>query len=111
MILVTGAAGSIGSEVVRRLLRDGHAVRAFDISEEGLWALKAERPQVETVLGDVQSLDDVSNAVEGAEVVIHCAALKHVDLCERSPAIARRVNVQGTHAVVQAASRVKSRVV
>lgn len=100
--VITGGAGSIGSEVARRLAKEGRPVRVFDISEEGLWSIKAELPQVETVLGDVQSLDDVSNAVQGASVVIHCAALKHVDQCERSPAIAHRVNVGGTLNVIRA---------
>jgi FlaA1/EpsC-like NDP-sugar epimerase len=95
-LLITGGAGSIGSEVVRHYVAQGHDVRVLDISEEGLWSLKSELPQVETLLGDVQSLDDVRTAVNGCSVVVHAAALKHVDLCERSPAVAQRVNVDGT---------------
>lgn len=101
MILVTGGAGSIGSEVVRHLVAQGEPVRVLDISEEGLWRLKAELPQVGTMLGDVQSSDDVRVACDAVTVVVHCAALKHVDLCERSPAIAHRINVGGTANVLK----------
>lgn len=95
-ILVTGGAGSIGSEVVRHCVRQGHAVRVLDICEESIWSLKLERPEIDAMIGDVQSLDDVRRACDGQDVVIHCAAMKHVDLCERNPSLARRVNVDGT---------------
>lgn len=111
MILVTGGAGSIGSELVRKLASDGQSVRVMDISEEGLWSLKAELPETDIQLGDVQSLDDVRRACQGVSSVVHCAALKHVDLCEQSPAIARHVNVDGTTHVLLAASEADARVV
>lgn len=106
-ICITGGAGSIGSELARACAARGDAVSVLDISEESLWSLKMELPQVEIHLGDVQSPDDVRPAVRGADVVVHCAAMKHVDLCERSPAIAHRVNVEGTMAVLQALGKTR----
>lgn len=105
-ILVTGGAGSIGSECVRHFVAQGHLVRVLDINEEGLWSLAAELPNVEIMLGDVCDVSDVRRACVGADAVIHCAALKHVDLCERSSGVARRVNVQGTMNVLFCHDRV-----
>lgn len=102
-ICVTGGAGSIGSEVVRHALASGHDVTAMDISEEGLWSLRAELPAVTVYPGDVTILGDVVNATKRADVVVHCAAMKHVDLCQINPYIAERVNVGGTQNVVCAA--------
>ena len=94
-ILITGAAGSIGSEVVRRL-HSMHFIRAMDINEEGLWNLRAEFPKAETLIGDVQHSEDCTRAAADCDAVIHCAALKHVDLCETNPRAAWRVNFYGT---------------
>lgn len=102
-ILITGGAGSIGSEVARRLATEGHAVRVMDCNEESIWSLKMQLPEAEIMLGDVQSIVDCAIAANGVDAVVHCAALKHVDLCERNPAFARRVNVHGTMNVLQAA--------
>lgn len=92
MICVTGGAGSIGSEIVRRLCADDVPVRVLDYNEEGLWSLKAELPQAEIMLGDVRRRYDVERACDGCEAVIYAAALKHVDLCESNPSLAREVN-------------------
>lgn len=103
LILVTGGAGSIGSETCRALLGAGYRVRAMDVNEEGLWKLSHDLPLVECILGDVQSLDDARVAVKGAESVIHAAAYKHVHLCEKAPRAAKRVNEGGTQVMIKAA--------
>lgn len=97
-VLITGGAGSIGSEVARRMLSDGWAVRVMDINEEGLWSLKLELPQIEVVLGDVRYVP--YEFMDKCDAVIHCAALKHVDLCEPNISLAWDVNVDGTEEVV-----------
>lgn len=67
--LVTGASGSLGSAVVRRLLGEGHRVRAFV-------RRKPDEPVqgVEYALGNLGDSEAVDRAVEGAEVVIHAGA-------------------------------------
>ena len=91
-VLVTGGAGSIGSETVRRLVAIGHHVRVMDTNEEGLWLLGTELPQVDCLLGDIQFEDDWQVALRGMDSIVHCAALKHVHYCERSPIACQRVN-------------------
>ena len=101
--LITGGAGSIGSEVVRHLSDLGEPVRVMDINEEGLWSLACEIPDLDIRLGDVQYIGDVERAMDGCSRVVHCAAYKHVHLCEASPEAAYRVNVMGTMNVMKAA--------
>lgn len=103
-VLVTGGAGSIGSEVVRRLVSEGKEVRVMDVNEEAMWALGVELPQVECVLGDVQWQSDVFEAVVRCDAVVHCAAYKHVRFCENAWRAAHRVNVDGTRRVMDGAA-------
>jgi FlaA1/EpsC-like NDP-sugar epimerase len=99
MILITGGAGSIGSEVARRLIADGEDVRVADINEESLWNLRAECPSAEYMLADC--LHDAARILSGADAVVHCAACKHVDLCEQNPVMAHRVNLDATIAMLR----------
>ena len=100
-ILVTGGAGSIGSETVRRLIPLGHHVRVMDINEEGLWLLGTELPHVDCLLGDVQFEDDLTAGLRGMDAVIHCAAYKHVHLCERNHVACMRVNVEAVRLLME----------
>jgi FlaA1/EpsC-like NDP-sugar epimerase len=101
-VLITGGAGSIGSEVARALVGGGTRVRILDTNEEGLWRIHAELP-VEVMLGDVQAWQDVERAAIEVDAIVHCAAYKHVTFCEDNYIAARRVNVYGTENVVAAA--------
>ncbi len=106
-ILVTGACGSVGSALVRRLLDDGHTVCAFDQSEDGLFKLdqelKAGGGRLRLFLGNVRDEDRVRRAMDGVRIVFHCAALKHVYLSEYNPFEAMQTNIAGTNNVIQAA--------
>ncbi|WBQ01986.1 NAD-dependent epimerase/dehydratase family protein [Kribbella sp. CA-293567] len=70
-VLVTGAAGRIGSVTTRHLTELGALVTAFTDVEDG--ELKADR----IVIGDTRSQADVASALEGADAVVHLAALAH----------------------------------
>ena len=105
-ILVTGGAGSIGSELVRTLLdMDPKAVRVLDNNETGLFDLEQElrSEKIRSLVGDVRDRDRLKRAFEGVDVVFHAAALKHVPLCEFNPFDAVKTNVLGTQNVLDAA--------
>lgn len=111
-VMVTGAAGSIGSELCRQAagLGAGRLV-LYDINENELYFLLAELadcfPGLETSLemGSIQDrrrLDEVMGRLR-PEVVFHAAAHKHVSLMEASPAEALKNNVLGSHQVADCA--------
>lgn len=106
-ILVTGGAGSIGSNIVRSLLDyRPNAVRVFDNNEMGLFNLQNELKgfgNARFLIGDVRSKTRLKRAMENVDIVFHAAALKHVSLCEYNPYEAVETNVIGTQNVIDAA--------
>lgn len=107
VILVTGAGGSIGSEICRQVASfQPERLLLLDHDETHLFEAAASLPRSAVqVLADIRDRARV-NAVFGAhrpDVVFHAAAHKHVPLLEAHPDEAIRTNVTGTDAVVQAA--------
>lgn len=112
IVLVTGAAGSLGREVVKILLTRGAIVRAMDINEAGLAALTYDvhiSPYIEQnrsmriIYGDIRDLDRVSMAARGADYIIHAAAIKNLTVAGANPWETIRTNVEGTRNVGMAA--------
>jgi len=97
-VLVTGGAGFIGSHVVDKLQARGHEPRIFDLVPS-----PHHGPEVDTVLGDLCDPDTARRAIDGCDAVIHLAALADVDEVVKDPARADRVNVHGTHVMLEAA--------
>lgn len=118
VVLVTGAGGSIGSEICRRLARyDIAELRMVGHSEQPLYELKNQlsgltfkgAPLVwdhhKVILASCTDGKAMAAACEGVDIVIHAAAHKHVPLCEQNPIEAIQNNVGGTIELAQAASR------
>ena len=105
-VVVTGGVGSIGSEIVRSmLLCSPKAVRVLDNNETGLFELEQElqSSKLRPLIGDVRDKERLSRAIEGADIVFHAAALKHVPLCEYNPFESVKTNVLGTQNLIEAA--------
>ncbi len=96
-VLVTGAAGHLGGNLVRALLARGHQVRALDCTRD--WR-PLEGLGVEIVAGDVRDPASLRRAFEGAEVVYHTAAI--ISLRTDTWPLLESVNVLGPRNVVQA---------
>lgn len=100
IILVTGATGAIGPQVVGALIDAGYSIRVL-IRSAGKQCLFP--PTVDTVIGDITDYSSVEKAVTGCCAVIHLAALLHI--INPSEALAseyKRINVEGTRNVVNA---------
>lgn len=105
-ILVTGAAGFIGSHLVRRLLAEGYAVRAVDnLSTGKLERLDGFLDRIEFRVADICDPGVCAWAVEGVDGVLHEAALPSVARSLEDPVSTDRVNVGGTVTLLEACRR------
>jgi FlaA1/EpsC-like NDP-sugar epimerase len=120
-VLVTGAGGSIGSELVRQIVRQGpRRLVLLERSEAHLYEIELEaeglidtsdwpdgsRPTVVSVLGSVLDADLVRGTIEenGVETIYHAAAFKHVPIVERNAVAGLRNNTFGTICLADAAA-------
>lgn len=116
-ILVTGACGSVGSAIVKRMLDSGHVVCCFDHDEDKIFRLQRafegsdRRERLRFFIGSVRDLERLTLAFDSVDVVYHCAALKHVHLSELNSFEAVETNIAGTHNVVKAATAAKVKTV
>jgi len=108
-VLVTGASGSVGLALVRRLSQESPSeIRALQrtpaAAEQLRRAVSLEVP-LRVISADVADSDAVAAAMEGIDLVFHLAGLKDVVACEERPELAVQSNVNGSEAVIQAATR------
>lgn len=107
-VIVTGGAGFIGSHLVERLLRDGHAVVVIDDVSTGSWSnLDAVRshPALTLVSARVSRCEKLDELCAGASQVFHLAATVGVELVMASGIETIRNNLDETQAILEAASR------
>jgi FlaA1/EpsC-like NDP-sugar epimerase len=120
-ILMTGAGGSIGSELVRQILRQSpRMVVLLDNSEVALYQIELEvrealsarpavmpKPEIKAVLGSVldEALVTEIIAANNIETVFHAAAYKHVPIVEQNPIVGLTNNVFGARVLAECACR------
>jgi len=100
VVLVTGGAGLLGAELIKRLVSKGYTARAFDLPTADFWRVNGLE-RVETLRGDATSFEDVREAVKGVEAVFHLAAILP-PICEENRELTMRVNVGGTENLLKA---------
>lgn len=109
-ILITGACGTVGAELVRQLLSEERynpaEVIGLDNNETDLFFLDQKYlsdSRARFYLADIRDRDELSRRMHGIDVVFHAAAYKHVILCERSPEQAVQTNILGVQNIITAA--------
>lgn len=109
--LITGGAGSFGRALVKALLeRPIRPARVVVYSRDELKHLRLRRqfpqsqfPELEFVVGDVRDLAALQRASRGMDVLVHAAALKHVNVAEANPLECVKTNILGTQNAIDAA--------
>lgn len=107
-VLVTGACGTVGRELVRQLLENYEVTEliALDNNESEIFFLEqrfSKYPTASFFLADVRDGEKLSRKMKHINVVFHTAAFKHVILCERSPFEAVQTNILGVQNIINAA--------
>ena len=111
-VFITGCCGTVGKELIRQLLiipegQGPSKIIGYDNNENQLFFQDQEwlnETRVSFIMGDVRDLNSLQSKMCGVNIVFHCAALKHVILCERSPEQALQTNVNGVQNIIAAAN-------
>ena len=107
-ILLTGGTGSFGNKFAEIMLKKYRpkTIRIFSRDELKQWEMEKNfdsSPHLRFFIGDVRDRDRLERAMDGANIVVHAAALKQVPLCEYNPFEAVKTNVLGAQNVIEAA--------
>ncbi len=103
-ICITGGAGFIGSHLVSLLVDDNEIVVYDNLHRNALQFAHLEaHPHLHFIKGDVLDYEATRQAIDGCQIVIHCAAIAGVYTVDRSAVRTMEVNLLGTHQVVKAA--------
>lgn len=109
-ILITGACGTVGSELLRQLLdKKSYLISdvvGIDNNEGSLFFLEQEYlndDRVKLFVVDIREQEELNKKMQGIDIVFHAAALKHVAMCERSPEQAVRTNIHGVQNIITSA--------
>ena len=103
-IFITGGAGFIGSTLAGRLLDANRVVLYDNLARDTLRdQVFRNHPNLKLVEGDVLDAPALADAVRGADIVVHCAAIAGIDTVIKSPVRTMKVNLVGTTNVLEAA--------
>ena len=106
-ILITGGTGTLGKHLVKQVLKKKpKKVIVYSRHEHLQVKMHRKYPDgsgVRFFIGDIRDRDRLEMAFIGVDIVIHCAALKHVPVAEYNPFEAVKTNVVGTQNVIEAA--------
>ena len=106
-VLVTGAAGFLGSHLTEKLIEAGYSVRAlmhYDSNNNWGWLENSKyRKVIDFVVGDIRDFDSVYSAMKDMDEVFHLAALIGIPYSYLSPLAYIKTNIEGTYNVMQSA--------
>src|SRR5262245_50099218 len=105
-VFITGGAGFIGSTLAERLVERNRLVLFDNLARNSLKdkAFRAHK-NLTLVEGDVLDYESLARSMQGADIVVHCAAIAGIDTVIKSPVSTMRVNMVGSANVLEAASR------
>lgn len=105
-IFITGGAGFIGSSLAGRLVDQNKIVIYDNLKRDSLKTKDfKEHPNLTLLEGDILDYDKLSQAIKGADIIVHCAAIAGIDTVIMSPVTTMRVNLIGSANVLEAASK------
>lgn len=105
-VLVTGGTGSFGKKFTKKALELGvKKIIIFSRDELKQYEMKQEftDSRLRFFIGDVRDQERLHRAFDGVDIVIHAAAMKHVDACEYNPFEAVKTNINGAQNIIEAA--------
>ena len=107
-VLITGGTGTVGKSFIKRYYND-YEFHSISRNETSISELKNEFPKVNCYIGNICNQEHMMNLFckIKPEIVIHAAALKHINLAEENPSSASEINVMGSMNIIKASIRAK----
>lgn len=107
-ILILGGTGSLGKVLTRKIIeyKKYRGIRIYSRDEYKHWVMKQEFDSDERIsylIGDIQDRKRLELAMRDVDIVINCAAMKQVPICEENPMEAVKTNIEGAMNIVQCA--------
>ena len=101
-VLITGATGTLGSEVIKTCLERGYSPIALGHSEERSQSLRMKFSNIPIYCEDISNFNQIENIFTKHDIdyVIHAAAMKHVGICENNPGRAVDINITGSRNLI-----------
>ena len=101
-IFITGASGTVGMAFIKEYY-NLYDIYSYSRNEKSQVALKREFPNVEIIIGSIEDIHTLDCAIANLDIdiMIHAAALKHVDTAEKQPSQAVKINLLGTLNVLE----------
>jgi len=102
-VLITGGSGTVGFSFIRNNYNK-YKIYSYSRNEKSQVALKRAFPEIDIILGSVEDKHDLNNAIVKVKpaIVIHAAALKHVDTAEKQPIEMVKSNIIGSKNIIEA---------
>lgn len=108
-IFITGGAGFIGSTLIGKLIEDNRIVAYDNLARNSLKdKVFRNHPNLKLVTADILDYGSLAKAMEGSDIIVHCAAIAGIDTVIKSPVTTMRVNMIGSANVLEAASKLPS---
>lgn len=108
-IFITGGAGFIGSTLIGKLIENNKIIVFDDFRRDALTKKPyAGHPNLNIVKGDVLKLESIVGAIQGSQIVVHCAGIAGIDTVIKKPTETIRVNMIGTANVLEASKTLEN---
>ena len=105
-IFITGGAGFIGSTLIGKLVEHNQIIAYDNLARNALQSKPwKDHKNLSLVVGDVLDYDHLAKSMEGADLVVHCAAIAGIDTVVKNPVATMRVNMVGSANMLEAASK------
>ncbi|MBJ25244.1 MAG: UDP-N-acetylglucosamine 4,6-dehydratase (inverting) [Flavobacteriaceae bacterium] len=106
-IFITGGSGTVGSSFIEKNINE-YKIYSYSRNEKSQVALKRAFPKVEIILGSVEDEFNLENSVRlvKPDIIIHAAALKHVDSAEKQPIEMVKSNIVGSKNIIEVSNKI-----
>ena len=107
--IITGAGGLLGSQLVQTFKNQGHEVLAVFNHKPGIIISDADKVQCDISIE--KAVLSLKERIKSSSLIVHCAAITNVDLCEKDKELCKKVNIGGTKNLRELARQTKSKLV